>query len=288
MLTLKNIINGLEVGVAVIQNGMHLTEVNPAFWSMIGIEKPVTQIEQLIQQCPANNDIKEEFKLFLMRIPNNVNSLGMSLDSGKYLEFRLKRLSAQGAEAVDLLTVQDLTLQEIRIQQLIIESEYDELTGVANRRKFEREFQRKFDFSKRTGCSGALVLFDIDRFKSINDRFGHVHGDDILKLIGPKVSPLIRNYEMLARVGGDEFAILVSHSGQNAIQRLLMHVPVALNSIQIGPSSNPKAEFLKITMGYSIFPINNLTKSDIYMEADRVLYKSKVTKNPAVSKRNQV
>lgn len=92
-------------------------------------------------------------------------------------------------------------------------AEHDSLTGLTNRYAFERDFKTIQTRAKRQKSSLALLLFDLDRFKHINDQYGHNMGDVVLKTIAGRVSRIIRSDEIFARLGGDEFVILLS--GQN-------------------------------------------------------------------------
>jgi diguanylate cyclase (GGDEF)-like protein len=276
MLTPKTILNQLATGVAILHNGTRFSDVNSSFKALMGLDVELSSLDALVQSYNASVENKQALKNFLETPQSPETIFKLISEAGKTLGLSLKSLPSIDNDKIQLLTIQDLTQYEARIRQLVIESEHDELTGIANRRKFEREFERNYEFTKRSGTTGALLLFDIDRFKSINDRFGHPYGDHVLKLVGSKVMPLIRNYEMLARVGGDEFAILVAHSGPMAVQRLIKHLPVAISSIKLGPpNSNQPEEVLQITMGYSLFSNDGQSKSDIYKVADRKLYESK-------------
>lgn len=276
MLTYKSIIDGLDVGVAVIRNGLGLSDINPAFKKFLNLQGEVKDVHALFLSIETDTTSIDKFKIFITHQENEASSLILNLESGTVLGCNLKRLPSENQDTLDLLTIQDLTSQETRIRQLTIESQHDELTGVANRRKFEHEFSRTHEFAIRTGISGALILFDLDNFKSINDRFGHSAGDSVLKQIGKVLTPLIRNYEMLARVGGDEFAILVSHSGELAIDRLIKQVPLALKTIKVNPSETSfEAETLKISMGYCAFPLKNYSNKEIYEIADKTMYQNK-------------
>jgi diguanylate cyclase (GGDEF)-like protein len=277
MLTYKNILDALDVGIAVIRNGDHLTDMNPAFQTLLNLSGEVLPLQSLLHLIDTDASSIDRLKTFIALPQHETTSLSLTLDSGSILGCHLKRLSWDNNDSIDLLTIQDLTRQEVRIQQLTKESQYDELTGVANRRKFEHEFSRTLEFAIRTGIEGALILFDLNDFKSINDRFGHSAGDAVLKQIGDVLSPLIRSYEMLARIGGDEFAILVSHSGVLAIERLLTQVPEALRTISLDPSdTSPTAEKLEISMGYCVFPLRELSKTEIYETADKTMYTNKI------------
>ncbi|MFI0492262.1 GGDEF domain-containing protein, partial [Flavobacterium sp.] len=250
MLTYKNIVENLDVGIAIVRNGKYLSNINLAFKNYLSLENDVADIKSLLTLIDSDSISIDKFKIFINYPDNIKSSFILNLNSGIVLGCNLKRLSTDNIESLDLLSIQDLTSQEVRIRQLTIESQQDELTGIANRRKFEYEFSRTYEFALRTKITGALILLDLDNFKSINDRFGHSAGDSVLRQVGLALSPVVRNYEMLARVGGDEFAILISHSGEEAIERLIQQIPLALKSIKINPNDTKVlTETLEISMG---------------------------------------
>jgi diguanylate cyclase (GGDEF)-like protein len=276
MLTYKNIVENLDVGIAIVRNGKYLSNINIAFRDFLSLKYDVPDIKSLLTLIDSDTISLDKFKIFINFPENITSSYILNLNTGIVLGCNLKRLSIDDTETLDLLSIQDLTSQEVRIRQLTIESQQDELTGIANRRKFEYEFSRIYEFAQRTKITGALILLDLNNFKSINDRFGHSAGDRVLRQVGLALSPVVRNYEMLARVGGDEFAILISHSGEEAIERLIKQVPLALNAIKINPDDNSElAETLEISMGYCVFPLKNASNKDVYEMADKIMYKNK-------------
>lgn len=90
----------------------------------------------------------------------------------------------------------------------------DPLTGVLNRRGFEVELERALAFSRRYGTGAALAFFDIDRFKGINDRFGHAAGDLALVHVATALARNTRRSDIVARIGGDEFIVLLWTAGE--------------------------------------------------------------------------
>ncbi len=100
----------------------------------------------------------------------------------------------------------------------------DALTRVYNRRYFEDAFRREVLRSQRNGRSLALLMFDIDLFKSINDEHGHLIGDEILKALSARVRSRVRGDEILARIGGEEFAIVLVETTQECAQRIAAEV----------------------------------------------------------------
>lgn len=109
----------------------------------------------------------------------------------------IRRLRAQLAEA------------RAQIQELQASADTDFLLGILNRRGFERELKRALAYIKRYHVRGALIVFDVDRLKPINDTFGHAAGDDVLKRIVATLSTQVRSSDVIGRLGGDEFAVLL-------------------------------------------------------------------------------
>lgn len=277
----KNILECLDVGVAIIRNGKYLSHLNLAFKDFLSLKDEIEDTQSLLSLIDSDSISIENFKIFINSSNAIKKSFILNLNTGLILGCNLKRLSTSEEETLDLLTIQDITSQELLIKQLTIESQQDELTGIANRRKFEVEFSKLYDFAKRSNSTGALMLLDLNNFKSINDRYGHTTGDRILKQVCLALASTIRSYELLARVGGDEFAILVSNSGEQAIERLIKEVPLALKTVKINANNEDTAAVtLQISMGTCIFPLPDKTRHDIYDIADKNMYEYKmITRN---------
>lgn len=122
----------------------------------------------------------------------------------------------------------------------------DELTGLANRRSFDQQSEAAFQFARRFGRPLSLLLMDIDDFKQHNDRFGHGHGDQVLRLLARCLRQSLRDGDVVARYGGEEFAILLPDTGEEAsgqlAERLLCAVrasswPQAPVTVSVGVSS---------------------------------------------------
>jgi diguanylate cyclase (GGDEF)-like protein len=112
------------------------------------------------------------------------------------------------AAEVDALAAQ-LEASRARINELEARIDIDPLTEIRNRRGFERELKRSLAYIKRYGTSAALIYVDLDGFKPVNDRHGHAAGDTVLKAVAAALLRHIRTSDIVARVGGDEFAVLL-------------------------------------------------------------------------------
>ena len=109
--------------------------------------------------------------------------------------------------------IRDISDRKQLHQELERLAQQDSLTGLGNRRRFEQEVEAEMARSRRQLTPGALLLIDVDHFKSVNDSLGHLAGDRVLKEIADVLSDRLRESDSLARLGGDEFAILLPDTG---------------------------------------------------------------------------
>jgi diguanylate cyclase (GGDEF)-like protein len=103
----------------------------------------------------------------------------------------------------------ELLLARRRINELQAAAEQDFLLDIYNRRGFVRELSRAIAYINRYQATGALIIFDVDRLKPINDTFGHAAGDDVLRTVARTLIEQVRSSDVVGRFGGDEFAVLL-------------------------------------------------------------------------------
>jgi diguanylate cyclase (GGDEF)-like protein len=120
----------------------------------------------------------------------------------------VRSTSMQLAAEVERLAA-ELQLTRARIVDLEAKVDIDPLTDLLNRRGFERELTRSVAYVKRYGVSAALIFLDLDDFKPVNDRHGHAAGDAMLKAVAAAIVAEVRASDIVARIGGDEFVVLL-------------------------------------------------------------------------------
>jgi diguanylate cyclase (GGDEF)-like protein/PAS domain S-box-containing protein len=139
-----------------------------------------------------------------------------------------------GGEIVAAATIaRDITTRKRLERQLTQLVYHDDLTGLANRRRFTEETERKIEHSERYGWRGAVLLLDLDNFKALNDTLGHNAGDNLLKRAALRMRDVVRDSDVLARLGGDEFGVLLPEADRDGVERLARRLVDAMASQEV-------------------------------------------------------
>jgi diguanylate cyclase (GGDEF)-like protein/PAS domain S-box-containing protein len=135
-------------------------------------------------------------------------------DDERWVEINARRVPAKPEDTAPIIVLlEDAADRQIREQELRRLADTDPLTGLYNRRRFAAELQRHLRHGERYGARGALLLIDIDGLKQINDRLGHAGGDRAILATAGRLRSRLRASDIVARVGGDEFAVLLAEAG---------------------------------------------------------------------------
>jgi diguanylate cyclase (GGDEF)-like protein/PAS domain S-box-containing protein len=164
----------------------------------------------------------------------------------------------------------DRKLMEDRLRRL---ADYDALTGVRNRRQFERDLALLIERCRRYREQGAMLMIDLDDFKEINDTYGHQIGDEVLKEVAAAVRNRLRSSDSVARLGGDEFAVLLSHITADKATDVAEDLMNCIAEIEItteGQTFSPSA-----SIGVAHVDHDSSSRDAILIEADRAMYARK-------------
>lgn len=159
------------------------------------------------------------------------------------------------------------------IEEINRRARTDALTGLANRQQFEERLTRIVMETNRFGGSCALVVIDIDRFKHVNDTFGHQVGDEVLKEVSRVLQNAVRTVDLCARYGGEEMALLLPQTElagagllAERLRRAVCDQPVRVNGHEIP---------ITISLGVAAYPEGASSRDELFAAADRALYGAK-------------
>lgn len=151
----------------------------------------------------------------------------------------------------------------------------DGLTKIYNHRFFQELFEKEFKRSDRYGTIFSLIMLDIDFFKRINDTYGHLYGDEILKEMAELVKGCLRTMDLLARYGGEEFAILLPETNLHEAVQTAERIRRAVESFDF-MASRGKGLKVTVSQGVTYYPSPGVaSRSDIVAKADSALYEAK-------------
>lgn len=178
---------------------------------------------------------------------------------------------------ITLMDVTDVaftqTLLKEALETLGESSNRDGLTGIYNRRYLDKHIAIEFDRARRYGEPFSFILFDLDHFKQVNDNYGHLGGDEVLRDIAQRVSRMLRTTDIIGRYGGEEFGIILPSTSledscflAERVREIIAQTPVPFQDKQIRVS---------ISMGVSEFKPGLPNFEQLIHEADQALYASK-------------
>lgn len=178
---------------------------------------------------------------------------------------RVGSLVGQGAVAIE----------NARLHRLIQkQAKTDSLTGLLNRREFEEQLGREVERGQRFSTPVGLVVLDLDDFKLVNDRFGHLAGDAVLKAAALAIQGCTRDIDQAARWGGEEFAVILPHTDVDGAARLAERLRQAIAE---RPVTTPDGRSIRVTasLGVSALPADAVTQVELTAAADAAVYRAK-------------
>lgn len=248
------------------------------------IVRRLEKLNQDVAEISATNALSRRVdasgKDELSVVSGEINSMLTIIEaSQEKLEHRVEERT-QELQKTNIKLEQEIQERKSVEQELIIHKEhlirlahYDNLTGLPNRVQFNEMLNRAMNHATRNKKKLAILFIDLDRFKNINDAFGHTIGDQVLKEISKRFSEILHPGDLLARLGGDEFIILL----QDIVQAKLAS-PVAEKIIQAAAKPikiSTHEFFLTASIGLCIFPDDGTSLEDLQRNADMAMYRAK-------------
>lgn len=273
-LRLRTIIESEPECIKIVDAQGRLTQMNPAGLAIIQADS----FEQ-VKNCLVLDIVASEHRLAFSEMHNRVIA-----GEKQQLEFEIIDLKGERhwmethavpllecGERVQLAITRDITARKIAEETIKQLAFYDPLTQLPNRRLFQERIEQAIKVSRRAGNQMAVFMMDLDKFKVVNDTFGHAAGDELLKQVAQRITKRLRDMDTVARLGGDEFVVLIeNHQDFASIAEAMIHTlsqPFTLHEahqVTIG-----------VSIGIAIYPEHGDSVEALMDNADTALYKAK-------------
>jgi diguanylate cyclase (GGDEF)-like protein/PAS domain S-box-containing protein len=278
---LAALLGAMDIGILFVSEDNRVVYSNPAFnriW-------PLPQSARITGCTPA--ELVDSCTPALARPEDQSRHILRHAQSGEQsgayeIQMTDGRLVTQQGHAVQdpcgrpvgyLWLFEDVTRERQTAEQLIYLAERDALTGLYNRHRFNDELARMIADAQRHGLRLALLFFDLDDFKYINDTFGHRAGDAMLIRVAGEVVGQVRRNEIFSRLGGDEFAILVPDISDEMLRVLAERITRSIATVRF----QFEGENLRLTtsLGIAVYPDHADNAEDLIARADMAMYQAK-------------
>lgn len=265
------LIDSMRDGMLVLDLNHRVVDFNPAAGEILD-----TGSEDLIGRSLGGlSPLATPLIEFLDSTTSGQTEISVGEDEFKTIYLvELNPLNRDGREVGKLLILKDITEQRKREHTLWEDASRDHLTGVYNRRYLSEVGSREFQRAARHGHPLSLILFDLDQFKQVNDTFGHIAGDILLKKVAEICRKATRQEDILARYGGDEFVVLCLDTDEEGALNLAERVRTEIASMTV----SYQGELLDATASLGVTSLQDGEPGsmlDLVRQADKALYEAK-------------
>ncbi len=167
----------------------------------------------------------------------------------------------------------DITYRKKNEEKLYQLAHFDTLTGLSNRHAFMHRLEESLEKAKRSSEKVAVLFMDLDGFKAINDTYGHNVGDEVLVTTASRLKKIIRKFDMLARIGGDEFTLIIDNA--NDMQALSTLAQKMIHAVSQEIQLKDTVAQVTTSIGISIYPDDALDLECVLKHADNAMYQAK-------------
>lgn len=263
----EHVFDVVKEGFIIIDNKFRLIDFNPAAQKYFQWLTPLN-IGKNVDMFAAERMICEHTtEQFNIKI--NLNG------KMRLIGFLATPLMKQHKQAGEILILQDITEQTALLEELERLATYDALSGVYNRRKLLEVGEKEFDIAQRSQTILSSLMIDIDHFKQINDRYGHLAGDKTIATVAAECKKRIWKTGIIGRYGGEEFLLFLPDTDLNKALFIADDIRKLIEEMVI-EFDNQKIQ-VKISIGVSSTSCKSKSLTELINESDIALYKAKAT-----------
>ncbi len=264
-------------GIAVVQN-RRLVYINERMCEMTGYDKAALMALESFLPLIAPSARDTMLKNHLRRLsgepsPNRYESLFLKRSGSSYpIEISGVLISWRGTPAT-LNVITDISERKAAEEAVRFLALHDSLTRLPNRHLLMERLEQALALAQRNGQPLALLFIDLNGFKQVNDTHGHAVGDRLLQAVADRLQALLRDSDTLARMGGDEFVVLMPEvTGEAGAERLMARINAAL---QPPFDIDGRRLHSSASVGCALFPEQGTSAGDLLRDADRQMYRAK-------------
>ncbi len=260
-------------GIVFVRNG-RIEGPNRALARMLGLTREALvgqPVEEILAQRTDWETIDEATRAAAVRGEAAIHEVMLRANDGRSVWCQLT--SRRLGDSANVLVLTDITSLKRREELAWHQANHDELTGLPNRRQLGEHARRLLSVAMQKRRLAAVLVLDLDGFKEINDLFGHSYGDNLLKRVALRLSGVLRDYDVVARTGGDEFVVLLPEIEQPSIAMVVAEKLIA------GASENVEHQGrslrLHASVGVALFPSDGHDFETLLAAADDAMYAAK-------------
>ena len=278
---LMALLSAMSLGILFVGRDGRIVYRNPAFlriWQLPeGSARLGTSALDVLKLAGSRPQRPEDLNAHLQRIlaaDADIDTVEIPMQHGQILTQQHHPVRDPAGQFIGYLWIyEDVTQQRQTAEQLLYLAERDSLTGLYNRHRFQDELNRAIAEAVRHQTTCALLFFDLDEFKAINDHFGHAAGDTLLIRVASEAASSVRRHESLFRMGGDEFAVIMPFASladaqalAERIVRAIAQIPFQFEGRQLRISSS---------LGIALYPEHAGDGEQLVAFADSAMYQAK-------------
>lgn len=278
LLLAQTVYQSTAQGIVVTDRENKIISVNPAFCRITGYSS-----EELIGRKPGFNKSgyhnAEFFRDMWLAIRQDGHWEGEVWDRRKNGEAFPVWLSIsavrdkQGNIHRHIGVLSDISEQKEAQKTIHFQANFDELTGLPNRRLFRDRLDQEIKKARRNSAQVALLYIDLDNFKEINDTLGHAQGDNLLREAAQRIQGNLREVDTVARLGGDEFTVVLPYIKSN--REVDIVAQKIIDSLAMPFELGSDLGYVSASMGITIFPFDGNENAALLQNADQAMYESK-------------